>query len=104
VAAIISTRNPWEVGLGSPLLPGSTHKRRLKMLMADAVVLGPAILGFSGVVITGILRFKPNTNGYMPKTLCDERSSAIQKDVTEIKETQIRIFDRIDDLVEGQSK
>ena len=46
------------------------------MLMADAIVLGPAILGFSGVVITGILRFKP-ANGFMPKTLCDERSGAI---------------------------
>jgi len=98
VAAIISTRNPWEVGLGSSLLPGPTHKRRLKMLMADAVVLGPAILGFSGVVITGILRFKPSTNGYMPKTLCDERSGAIQGDIKEIKEIQGKIFDEIREL------
>jgi len=62
------------------------------MLMADAIVLGPAILGFSGVVITGILRFKPKTNGVMSKTLCDERSGAIQKGMDEIKTTQHEIF------------
>ena len=71
------------------------------MLMADAVVLGPAILGFSGVVITGILRFKPSTNGYIPKTLCDERSQGIKEDIAEMKITQHSIFKEIKELGRG---
>ena len=60
---------------------------------------GVALAGLCGVTLTVIHKvFPPKTNGHMLKVLCDERSGAIQEDIKEIKETQIKIFEKVDKL------
>lgn len=69
------------------------------MLMADAVVLGCGILGVSGTAITGICKWRPRgANGFMLKSLCNERSQSIKEDIAEIKVTQHNIFKEIKEL------
>jgi len=63
---------------------------------------GLAFFGTCTVVAVGIFKFKKNGN--VTQALCDERSSGIKGDIRDIKDTQLRIFDRIDDLVEGHGK
>ena len=67
--------------------------------MPEAIAFGTMMLGGSGVAITGICKWRPSkTNGFMPKALCDERSQTIKDNIEEIKDTQHRIFDKIDEL------
>jgi hypothetical protein len=67
--------------------------------MADAVVLASAILAVGGTAVTGICKWRPSgSNGFMPKSLCDERSGAIQENIREIKLIQQEIFKEIKEL------
>ncbi|MBW2645078.1 MAG: hypothetical protein JRE23_02665 [Deltaproteobacteria bacterium] len=67
--------------------------------LPDALAFSTMIVTGGGIAITGICKMKsPKSNGFMPKSLCDERSGAIQDDIKEIKDMQQRIFDKIDKL------
>ena len=67
--------------------------------MADPMILSSAILGFAGVVITGLCKWRPRgTNGYMSKSLCDERSTHIAASIARIEQTQVAIFAEIKEL------
>jgi len=65
----------------------------------DSITLSSAILGFSGVIITALCKWRPRgTNGYMTKSLCDERSANIAVSIARIEKTQEKIFTEIKEL------
>jgi len=67
--------------------------------LPNAIAFSTMIVTGGGIAITGICKMKPpRSNGFMSKSLCDERSGAIQDDIKEIKDMQQRIFDKIDKL------
>jgi len=67
--------------------------------LPNAIAFSTLIVTGGGIAITGICKMKPpKSNGFMLKSLCDERSGAIQEDIREIKDMQQRIFDKLDGL------
>ena len=65
----------------------------------DPMTMSSAILGFSGVAITAICKWRPSgTNGHMSKALCDERSAHIAESIVRIENTQDKIFAEIKEL------
>ena len=65
----------------------------------DPMTMSSAIIGFSGVAITAICKWRPRgTNGYMSKSLCDERSTHIAASIVRIEQTQVAIFAEIKEL------
>jgi len=61
--------------------------------------IGEGLTFLGACLIGSVSVFKYKKNGNVSKSLCDERSESIKEAMAEIKKTQIRIFNRIDDLV-----
>jgi len=78
--------------------------------LPNAIAFSTMIVTGGGIAITGICKMKPpKSNGFMLKSLCDEKSGNILASVArlektqadafkEMKRTQDKIFDKIDKL------
>jgi len=78
--------------------------------LPNAIAFSTLIVTGGGIAITGIIKLKPQkTNGFMLKSVCDERSGNIEASIArlekaqsdafkEMKHSQDKIFDKIDGL------
>jgi len=65
----------------------------------DPMTMSSAIIGFSGVAITAICKWRPRgTNGYVPTAQCDDRFKFVCDGIARIEHTQREMFAEIKEL------